>query len=150
MLMSDTESRFEILDNLPQVSVEAVLRQVKSSHPRQEDFDEGDLTDRLYCFSSYKKGILDLRGLNLHQFDICEDTVQEYKAAYVAHGPGPELVYDPVNNSLIDGNHRANAAFELGEFYLEAFIGDAATYEPILECEEVFEIDEEDDFSFSP
>ena len=150
--MSDNERQFEILDNLPPVSVDSVFRQVKACHPHETDFDEGDLEDRIYCFSSYKKGIIDLRGLNLHEFDICEQTVEEYKALYKANGPGPELVYDPVNNSLIDGNHRANAAFELGVYYVEAFIGDADTYEPVLECEEECEMDEEDEvkFSFSP
>ena len=147
--MDNPNNIVQHLDNLPQVSAESVFRLVRDCHYRKEDFDEGDLTDRLYSFRSYKKGIIDLRGINLHQFDICENTVDEYKAAYIANGPGPELVYDPVNNSLIDGNHRANAAFELGVFYLEAFIGDAATYEPIIEPEECCEIEEDSAFSFA-
>jgi hypothetical protein len=141
--MGTTETRFQILDNLPPVSVDAVVHQVKACHARPEDFDDGNLVDRLYCYRAYSKGIIDIRVLDLQKFDICEQTVQEYKVAYLAHGPGPELVYDPVNNSLIDGNHRANAAFELGVYFMEAFIGHTDTYEPLIDPDDKLEVDED-------
>lgn len=110
-----------------------VIAHVLRTHHRSEDFEEGNLLDRVATFGVYRKGMLDLEMVDLDEFALCEITIEEYRLLYLASdGRGPELIYDPVNGSMIDGLHRANACLRAGYRFHEAFIGDPQTYEPML------------------
>lgn len=129
-----------------------VIAHVLGIHSNPQDFEEGDLLDRVASFGTYQKSLLDLDTVDLDEFALCDVTIEEYRLLYVASaGQGPELIYDPVNGSMIDGLHRANACRRAGFRYHEAFIGDPQTYEPTLPVDEPdtddIELDEDDSFS---
>jgi hypothetical protein len=130
-----------------------VIAHVLRTHPRPEDFDEGNLLDRVASFGGYHKSMLDLDTVDLDEFALCEVTIEEYRLLYLAsNGQGPELIYDPVNCSMIDGIHRANACRQAGYRFHEAFIGDPQTYEPMLDEHglEDDEVELTEDDSFEP
>lgn len=130
-----------------------VIAHVLATHSRPEDFDEGDLLDRVASFGAYQKSLLDLDTVDLDEFALCDVTIEEYRLLYLASGGrGPELIYDPVNGSMIDGLHRANACRRAGYRFHEAFIGDPQTYEPVLDEPELEddEVELSDDDTFEP
>lgn len=101
-----------------------IFNQVKDIHREFRDIEEGDLPDRIYWFDDYKLVNLPLSKINLDEFYIDEDLIEDY-IEYIKDSPKtmPPIVYDPVANSVIDGMHRANAYARLGYDSIPAYVG---------------------------
>ena len=101
-----------------------IFNQVKEIHREFRDIEEGDLPDRIYWFDEYKTSQIPLSQINLNEFEVDEDVVEDY-IEYIKDSPKtmPPIVYDPVAGSVIDGMHRANAYARLGYDTIPAYIG---------------------------
>lgn len=100
-----------------------VYGKVQSLHGRPEDFIDGDLGDRIEQFSHFIIADLDISDLHYDKFYIDEDKVEEFVVLFKSGSDIPPIVYDEVNNSIIDGAHRLNAALKLGLCNIKSYIG---------------------------
>lgn len=101
---------------------ESEVRQlVEGIHARPEDLGEGDLGHRLERFTHYVRGKLRLSDIDLDEWLLDDSAIDELAA--MPSETRPPVVYDAVAGSMVDGLHRANAAFRSGETEIEAFIG---------------------------
>ena len=106
------------------IGPDTIFNQVKKIHHTFRDIEEGDLPDRIYWFSEYKKSELPLSLLYLHEFFVDEQLVDDYvKLIQSSPNTMPPIVYDPIAGSIIDGNHRANAYAKLGYDTIPAYVG---------------------------
>ena len=106
-----------------------LLQRVKSFHHTPEDLSDGDLSDRIWAYSRYYLRQVDVHSIRSDEWTVHNDMVTDYADKFSRGEIPPPIIYDPVNDSLIDGTHRLNAAIAAGEEKVIAYIGDAATYE---------------------
>jgi hypothetical protein len=106
------------------VDPHTIFNQVKEIHREFRDIEEGDLPDRIYWFDEYKTTQLPLSKINLDEYYVDEDLVEDY-IEYIKYSPKtmPPIVYDPIAGSVIDGMHRANAYARLGYDTIPAYVG---------------------------
>lgn len=116
----------EILrENLQQtVDSNFIYALAKKIHRNYDDFGEGDLSDRIFWFDQYKLTNLPLSSLDLDEWDVDEDLVADHVAEIMkSKHTMPPIVFDPVENSIVDGIHRANAYAKLGYDTIPAYVG---------------------------
>lgn len=111
-----------ILNENTIVDSRTVLDMVQDIHGRPEDFDEGDLVHRINKFDTYEKTVMDIDDLNLDEWEVDEDFVEELSKRIEKEGYYP-IVYDPDDGSIIDGTHRANALSLIGKTKIKAYVG---------------------------
>lgn len=95
---------------------------VRTIHSSPQDFDEGDLRERLERHRRYRLMNIDLARLNPSEWTVCETLVNEYAHARF-DTQAPPIVVDPYD-SIIDGIHRVNAALSRGETQILAYVGE--------------------------
>ena len=96
----------------------------KQIHRNYDDFGEGDLSDRIFWFDQYKLTNLPLSKIDLDEWDVDEDLVADHVAEIMkSKDTMPPIVFDPIENSIIDGTHRANAYAQLGYDTIPAYVG---------------------------
>jgi hypothetical protein len=88
----------------------------------EECFGEGDLGDRLNEYDKYILKKIKISDIDLEEWQIDEDDIELYKDMYLTNKDYPPIVVDK-NLSIIDGTHRANAIFNVGEKTILAFVG---------------------------
>ena len=105
-------------------------------HHRMEDFDTGDIDCRIKRYEDYNLGTVRISSLSLGAFSIDEMRVNTIAASMKSGKLVDPIIYDTVNESIIDGNHRANAAAKIGMPEIRAWIGDKSKYrdESYHEC----------------
>ena len=108
---------------------------VESIHGKPEDFDEGDINDRIYKYSEYKLTKIEIDDLDLEEFYVDEDYVQDLELEIQKEGKYSPIVFDPDQKSIIDGIHRANALHNLGKKYINAYVGVTLSEENVDEEE---------------
>lgn len=106
---------------------------VKEIHHSSHDFEEGNLYDRIWQFYSYDLKMLPVSSLQAEEWDRDDDVVDEYTSRLTAGEIPPPILYDPVNDSIIDGTHRLAAAIAAGQSTIAAYVGDENTYEELTE-----------------
>jgi hypothetical protein len=97
--------------------VEDLVREI---HHREEDFDEGDIVDRIYACGSYRLTLLPIADIDLEEFYVDEDLVETFTKK---NEPMPPIIFDETYKSLIDGIHRAKAADRRGQKTILAYVG---------------------------
>lgn len=132
------------------VDANTIYRTVQSAHHTPEDFEEGDIGDRIYWFDDYKLTSLPIADLNLNEYYVDEDRVDDY-VERIQYSPNtmPPIVYDPIAKSIIDGIHRAAAYSKLGHATIPAYSG-LTKSESYGEREEIDETVEEPIIEASP
>lgn len=94
---------------------------------REEDFDEGDILERIQAFAPYKLIKFPISRLRLNEWSVDEWKVDEIKDQIKNENKYiPILIADYGKGGLvtvIDGTHRANAVREIGETYIWAYVG---------------------------
>ena len=100
-----------------------VASDVESGHHTHEDLIDGDVLQRVHKFDFYRLVDYPIWELNLGEFDLEEDRVEEY-AKGMASATFPPIVVDTSWGapSIIDGIHRANAAKALGMKTIKAYV----------------------------
>ena len=104
----------------PSIGVDALISAVRRLHPSQDDLQHGDIIHRIERFRAYELRQLAVAELKLAEWAISEELVAEYA---VRTELAPPIVYDPIAGSIIDGTHRANAAYLRGEAVIAAYVG---------------------------
>jgi len=108
-------------ENYPLVaSANHVAGLVEEIHRRAEDFEEGDLQDRLYAFPLYRLTLIPIADIDLEEFETDEDLILSYAEKT---GTMPPIVFDPSSGSIIDGIHRTNAADRRGQQTILGYVG---------------------------
>lgn len=98
---------------------------VMKIHPREDDFTDGDLLHRIDRYDTYKLTYVDIDDLILDEFDIDDEHVDELVELIDSGEDLPPIVFDPIERSIIDGNHRANAYHNAGYKKIKAYVGDS-------------------------
>jgi len=88
----------------------------------EDCFVEGDLGDRLEKYDNYKLEEISIDRLNLNEWYLDKDYVEEYKEKYLNNKDYPPIVVDS-DYGIIDGLHRVNALKESGLKKVLAFVG---------------------------
>jgi hypothetical protein len=86
------------------------------------DFVEGDLGDRIERYNRYELVEIDINKLNINDYYLFDELVEEYIEEYKKRGsyPPPVITHD---YTLIDGNHRSNALVKQGLNKIKVFKG---------------------------
>ena len=106
------------------VPASQIFASVQKIHRDLNDFSEGDLGDRIYWFDDYKLVNLPISKINLDEYWVDEDYVEDYMN-HIADSKKtmPPIVFDPIAGSIIDGIHRATAYSRLGNQTIPAYVG---------------------------
>jgi hypothetical protein len=113
-----------------EVTHQEVMQQVENIHSNRQDLDDGDLRNRIDRFDVFIRKAVPIASIDLGEFSINDETVQDYVQLYRATGSYPPIVFDEVSGSIIDGLHRANALVLCGLTEIEAFVGIAKNLDP--------------------
>ena len=99
-------------------------RIVLKSHHTPEDFEDGDLMERIDRFYYYHLIEIKLSSLDKNEFDVCEDRVDKYVKMIEDKGMKdmPNIIVDQ-EFSIIDGIHRLNSMTESGIDTAKVYIG---------------------------
>jgi hypothetical protein len=125
-----------------------VSSHIQSLHTKTQDFEDGDLLDRTTKFLHYEKKLIPISIIDLEEFSLDEELVEEYMEIFQEEGTCPEIVFDEVDKSMIDGLHRANALHRCGETYIEAYVGTEKLLNPFYRSND-FDDEDEDEDSFT-
>ncbi len=123
-LLNEERKRFNSKTIIPgEVYDESdVYSYVQRIHSNEEDFDTGDLGQRIEDYKQYKVQSIDVSKLNLDRFQIYPDVVEKYIKQYENYGAYLPIVTTH-DYEIIDGNHRATALSELGINKILGFVG---------------------------
>lgn len=91
-------------------------------HTHEDSFIDGDLGDRIEQYSNYKLEKVPIDRLDLSEWELYDDTIEEYTEEYEETKEYPPIVLDS-DYGIIDGIHRANAICDAGESEILAFVG---------------------------
>jgi disulfide oxidoreductase YuzD len=91
-------------------------------HHTKDDFIDGDLGDRIEKYKSYVVKEVSISDIDIDEFYIDDDLVDEYKEKIKNKDTYPPIVLNK-DYSIIDGTHRVNALNELGYKKVIAFVG---------------------------
>lgn len=99
-----------------------------SSFHNMDDYDDSDLLDRINKYKYFKYEMIDLSKLDLDEFQLDDDKVEEYIKDFNETGDYPAIVVGLVSGdyTIIDGLHRANAIYEINnhtDTKVKAFVG---------------------------
>jgi hypothetical protein len=132
----------ESLSEWPQtISGDELSDYAEEWHHREEDWETGNLLNRITSFKRYALETLNLDSLNAHEWDVHDDLVNHY-AGLASNAP--PIIYDDVNKSIIDGTHRVNAALARGETTVPAYVGRLADYQPVYDEDDEWHPDPEE------
>jgi hypothetical protein len=105
----------EILDS------QAVWNYCFALHPRQEDFEEGNLGNRIYGWDTYERKIVSLSFIQVGEWGVDADDVRAYADQRLAGSNFPAIVCTATGR-IIDGEHRVQAALLAGDTTIEALV----------------------------
>ena len=102
----------------------------KGEHHQMEDFEAGDIDCRIKRYGYYDIGKMPISSsIKLGEFSIDNEHVYKIAKSMRSGEIIDPIIYDPIKRSIIDGNHRANAAKKLGMKEISAWIGDVSTFD---------------------
>ena len=97
----------ESISNLNTIEAHELLQQIYKHHHSPQDFDEGDITDRIYKHDTYQLKKVPLKKVKVGQWHTDPEMVGQYKKN-LEKTESPPIVIKP-NGTIIDGSHRAEA-----------------------------------------
>ena len=87
-----------------------------------EDFEYGDIVERIEEFSSYQLQEVNISDINIGEFGVDWDIVDNYAELIKQSNKYPYVILSDTYR-IIDGAHRLNALSELGYKKVLAFVG---------------------------
>lgn len=106
---------------------------VQDIHYNPCDFDEGNISNRIWEFKKYHLRRLPVSSLSAN-YALHDDLVEAYQKLNAESMP--PLVWNPVERDMIDGCNRLEALRLSGVETVLVYVGDEATYERCQEEEE--------------
>jgi hypothetical protein len=101
---------------------------IQKLHRNEDDFYDGDISDRIENFSKYQVAEIPINSINMDEYSLDDDYVEEYMGKYKEMGGKyPPIVLGYYDSrwgyDIIDGTHRANALRDLGVKSIICFVG---------------------------
>ena len=87
-------------------------------HSRPEDFDYGDIENRIWKYRQYVLTEIEVPDT---VYNIDSDLVREYTTMLI--DTMPPIVYDPIEETIIDGSHRVETVKVLRNRTILAYVG---------------------------
>ncbi len=112
-----------------EIETSELVAWAKRIHHNDYDWDDGDIYDRIWQFYRYELKSVPISSLPQDEWDCDEDQAEEY--SQLPADTSPPIIYDPINDSIIDGTHRLHAAKMRGDRHILAYVGVKSTYEKI-------------------
>lgn len=115
-----------------------IYQYVEQIHRNEEDFQEGDLIERIEQFSKYKLMEIPIDDIDIDEFYLDDDYMDEYKSMTKDSSDYPPIVLNGSKDistvrykngkyvssyTIIDGTHRVNALDRLGYKNVKAWVG---------------------------
>jgi hypothetical protein len=116
--------KFKLVEN--KILADDVYEQVRLIHHRKEDFDEGDIEDRIFQFSYYIETEVPVENIDNEDYNISDDIVDDLiKKIKLGEKITPVVLYEYLkgNYDVIDGVHRVTAYKKLGIKNITAWVG---------------------------
>jgi len=105
------------------ISEHIIYSYVQELH-NEEDFVDGDISERIEEYPDYKLQLIKLDDIELDEWELDEELALEYGEKFKNTNYCPPLVIDDSKpHTIIDGNHRGNGLRMVGEEYVKAFVG---------------------------
>jgi len=109
------------------ISPNEIYSHIHSIHGKQEDFEEGDINDRIYGYDTYVYDEnIPMEDVDLQEWDLDEDYVEDIIEEIKKNNDYEPIVVGETDVSyytIIDGLHRLNALNELGYKTFKGYIG---------------------------
>jgi hypothetical protein len=90
-------------------------------HGREQDFEEGNLGNRIYGWNAYKRQVVPLSFVQVGEWGTDPETVRGYADRRLAGSNFPAIVCT-ADGRIIDGEHRVQAALLAGDTVIEALV----------------------------
>lgn len=114
----------KFLENVgKRISANEIYDWVVKNHYNKGDLVEGNLSDRIFKYNYYVLQDLSMDKIDVEEWNSHDETVEKYKQLYLKTKDYPSIVYDSIDESIIDGTHRARALKELGIKIIKAYVG---------------------------
>lgn len=111
-------------ENWRYFSPDHVEEHVRSIHPRSEDFEDGDLVDRVHSAHKYEHHEnYPIDGLDENEFYTDEGHVANLASKKQFNTPIVVHKYSDGTHSIVDGSHRVAAAKRAGLKTLPTYVG---------------------------
>ena len=112
----------QFLENEEQIiSSDELVEIVKILHLNHEDFEQGDLEDRIRKHDFYKLVDADASRIKEYMWHSDDDIVSDYQKRLKEEPNYPPIILDR-HNTIIDGTHRARALKSLGYKTIKAWV----------------------------
>lgn len=103
---------------------EDIIDYIKDKHHTLEDFEEGDIIERISQYYWYYLSEIKIKDTDYENYDYDQEKVnlmtQNIKENSFKY---PPIIFDPLNKTVIDGIHRIRALKGLGVEKVKAYIG---------------------------
>ena len=111
--------------NSKEMSSDDMHSYVSNLHTKEEDWEEGDLSDRIYRFKRYKLENIPTENIAYGEFQTDEFNVIKYEKLYKKTKKYPPVVVfkDGDYYRIIDGTHRVDALHNLKVKTIKAWVG---------------------------
>ena len=107
-----------------------IYQYVEQIHRNEEDFEEGNLAERIEEFDKYKLMEIPINDINIDKYYLDDNYMDEYKSMTKKSSDYPPIVLDGDTRysygnkyTIIDGTHRVNALDRLGYKTVKAWVG---------------------------
>ena len=95
---------------------------IEEMHHSPEDFEGGDITDRIYAYDVYHLTEVPTKSIERGQWNVYKELSWRYQEMYSKGQEPPPIVIDE-NGNIIDGTHRHEAAYIVGKPTVLAYVG---------------------------
>lgn len=125
---SNEDRRKKILDKINSIKIgetvseDVVYQYIQQIHRNYDDFIEGDISNRIENYSSYTLKNIPISNIDIDEFEVQDDLVNDYINHYIDTKKMIPIVVGS-DFEIIDGIHRANAAYKLNLKNIDAFVG---------------------------
>jgi hypothetical protein len=110
------------------VAADFLISLVADMNEGDRDFDfDGPLPHWISRFGSYELRRLDLTEIDLGEHDFSADLADVY--AGMDPATMPPIIFDPLEHSIVDGNHRVQGAVRRGDRDVLTYVGVTDTAE---------------------
>lgn len=120
LFVEELEHYFE---NITISSSDELCSKMELIHRNPDDLIKGDLLERINSVDYYSLESLDINLLDLNEWDVDEDLVEDYVSMNETNMP-PVIVHKYLDQySIVDGIHRLNALSQKGYKSIKAYVG---------------------------
>jgi hypothetical protein len=118
------QSPNHICDNYPKrICSSDLIEESMSIHHTPEDFEEGDVADRISAHDVWELKEIELKKIPEQPYGVSEWRVKRISDEMSSNDHCyPPIIYDEDNSDVIDGNHRLSAAIKLGFSKIMAYV----------------------------